>query len=131
MIRPACIPFGKTALLTVLATGLLTACGAVGDAGAVREANDLAIECRTDEALAAAEQALEAGGVSMHIAGMIRVAILRDAGRDAEATQALADYLAMPDSVEMTEDDIEEAVGEFIRGFREERIDKTGSADCP
>ena len=128
MNRPACIAFGKTALLAALATGLLTACG---DAGAVREANDLAIECRTDEALAAADQALEAGGVSMHIAGMIRVAILRDAGRDAEATQALADYLAMPDSVEMTEDDIEEAVGEFIKGFREERIDQTGSADCP
>ncbi len=118
-------------ILALVAVTLLTACGAVGDAGAVREANDLAIECRTDEALAAANQALEAGGVSKHIAGMIRVAILRDAGRDSEATQALADYLAMADSVDMTEADIEEAVDEFIKGFREGRLDETGSADCP
>jgi len=44
---------------------------------------------------------------------------------------SLADYRAHPDRAKMTDEDIEESVDEFIEGLREERREKTGSADCP
>ena len=124
------LTLGKAACMAFFSLALLTACGAIGDTGAVKDANQLATDCRTEEALAAADRALAAGGVSMHLGGVIRVAILRDVGRDADAAQALADYLAMPDTGELTEADVEEAVTEFIAGFREERLAETGSETC-
>lgn len=120
----------KSAFLAILTTTLLTACGTLGDTAAVREATDLAVDCRTDEALAAAGRADQSSGVSMHLGGLMRVAILRESGRNAEAAQALADYRAKPEAAKMTDEDIEESVTDFIEGFREERLDETGSADC-
>ena len=58
------------ALLAILTLHSLSACGMVGDTGSVKDANELAIECRTDEALAAVIKAEEGGGLSSYIADL-------------------------------------------------------------
>jgi len=61
-------------LLTVLLLGasayLLSGCGAglkFGEVGAVKEANELAIACKTNEALAAVDRASGGGGLGASI----------------------------------------------------------------
>ena len=79
-------------LAAAAAAMLLAGCGTglrIGDTGAVREANELAIECRHDEALQAVDQAEQGGGLGAAVAGLQRVVVLRDAGRTGEATAAM------------------------------------------
>ena len=44
----------------------LSACGTLGDTGAVKEANELAIACETDQALMAVDRAAQDGGLGVH-----------------------------------------------------------------
>ena len=75
-------PTSKTkVLLAILTLPTLAACGMVGDTGSVKDANELAIECRTDVALAAVVKAADGGGLSSYIADLQKVVILQDAGR--------------------------------------------------
>jgi hypothetical protein len=123
----------QTILLTpiLLAALTLSACGAVGDTGAVRDANELAIECRTDEALAAAEQAAQGGGLGSYVADLQKVVILRDAGRMAEADAAMAERNKRADATAEEAAEAEQAVQESLAELRAEREKKTGSATCP
>ena len=124
-------PGKSRSLLAALTLPALAACGALGDTRSVRDASDLAIECRTDEALAAAEQAAQGGGLGSHIADLLKVVILRDAGRMAEADAAMAERnkRAGATAEEAAED--EQAVQESLADLRAERKKKTGSATCP
>ena len=119
-------------LTPILLTALtLSACGAVGDTGAVRDANELAIECRTDEALAAAEQAAQGGGLGSYVADLQKVVILRDAGRMAEADAAMAARNKRAEATAEEAAEAEQAVQESLAELRAEREKKTGSATCP
>lgn len=109
----------------------LSACGSLGDTKSIKSANELAVACRTDEALTALDRAEQGGGLSQYLAGLERVGILRDVGRDREAADALAAYKAQPEAASSSNEDIEQSLGEFIEGLREERFKKTGSTTCP
>lgn len=106
-------------------------CGSLGDTGSIRAASDLAIDCRTDEALAALDKAEQSGGLSKYLAGLERVGILRDAGRDDEAARALAAYKAQPEMASSDDDEIERSLDKFVADLRDERREKSGSATCP
>lgn len=103
----------------------------MGDTGSVKDANKLAIECRTDEALAAVEQAEQGGGLSSYIADLQKVVILRDAGRIAEADAAMAARNKRAEATTEEAAEAEEAVQESLADLRAEREKKTGSATCP
>jgi hypothetical protein len=115
----------------LLAALALSGCGMVGDTSSVRDANELAIECRTDEALAAVEQAEQGGGLSSYIADLQKVVILRDAGRMAEADAAMAARNKRAEATTEEAAEAEEAAQESLADLRAEREKKTGSATCP
>lgn len=73
---------------TVLLSGCLFN---AGDTDSVKEASELAIDCKTKEALAAVERASQGGGLGASVADLLQVAILRDAGRTEEANDAMAE----------------------------------------
>jgi hypothetical protein len=110
---------------------LLSGCGFLGDTKSINAATDLAIDCSTDEALAALDKAEEGGGLSKYLAALEWVGILRDAGRDGEANEALAAYKALPEAASSSDEEIERSLDEFIEGLREERRERTGSPTCP
>jgi hypothetical protein len=126
------IPATRTrCVLAALTLPALAACGAVGDTRSVKDANELAIECRTDEALAAVEKAEQGGGLSSYIADLQKVVILRDAGRMAEADAAMAARNARIEVDAENAGEAEDAVQESLTELRAEREKKTGSATCP
>ena len=118
-------------LLLALPLPAIAACGMMGDTGSVKDANKLAIECRTDEALAAVVQAEQGGGLSSYIADLQEVVILRDAGRMAEADAAMAARNKRAEATTEEAAEAEEAVQESLAELRAEREKKTGSATCP
>ena len=126
------IPLTRIPLpLAVFVLPALAACGWMGDTGSVKDATKLAIECRTDEALAAVKQAEQGGGLSSYLADLEEVVILRDAGRMPEADAAMA---ARNERIEADADnaaEAEKAVEESLAELRAEREKKTGSATCP
>ena len=119
------------ALLAILTLPTLSACGMVGDTSAVKDANELAIECRTDEALAAVEKAEQGGGLGSYIADLQKVVILRDAGRMAEAEAAMAARNKRAEATAEEAAEAEEAAQESLAELRAEREKHTGSATCP
>ena len=119
------------ALLAILTLPTLAACGMVGDTGSVKDANELAIECRTDEALAAVVKAEEGGGLSSYIADLQKVVILQDAGRMAEAEAAMAERNKRAEASAEDAKEAEDAVAESLAELRAEREKQTGSATCP
>ena len=115
----------------LLAALALSGCGMMGDTSSVRDASELAIECRTDEALAAVQRAEQGGGLSSYIADLQKVVLLRDAGRMAEAEAALAERNKRAEATTEEAAEAEEAVQESLAELRAEREKKTGSATCP
>ena len=126
------IPFsGARLTLAALVLPVLAACGWMGDTRSVKDANKLAIECRTDEALAAVEQAEQGGGLSSYLAELQKVVFLRDAGRMTEADAAMAARNARPEVDAENAAEAEKAVAESLAELRAEREKQTGSATCP
>jgi hypothetical protein len=115
----------------IFTTSMLTACGWAGDTGSIKSGSELAVDCKTDEALAAFDKAQQGGGLAKYLAELERVAILRDAGRTAEADKALEAYLAQPEAQSSDPDEIESSIQKTVEKLREERRKKTGSATCP
>ena len=118
-------------LLTALSVVALSACGTVGDSSAVKDANNLAIACETDEALLAVDRAAKSGGLSGSIADLQRVVILRDAGRLSEADAAMADRNARAGADAQAATEAERAVSESLEELRSARHKETGRRVCP
>lgn len=116
--------------LAVVFAALVSGCGSLGDTGSIKEATSLAVACRTDEALRALDKAERGGGLGKYLAGLERVGILRDAGRDTEAADALETYRAREESRYTSDEEIESSLENFVAELREKRRDKTGSSVC-
>jgi hypothetical protein len=72
---------------------LLSACVSSGDMSDIKAASELAIDCRTEQALQAADRAAQSGGFAGGFCELLRVAFLRDAGRQAFVVSLLASAL--------------------------------------
>ena len=116
---------------TVSIITLLSACGTVGDTRAVREANELAIACKTDDALRAVDRAASGGGLGAGIAALQRVVILRDAGRMSGAAEAMAERNAHAGADAESAAEAERAVSQSLDDLRAERERQTGRRTCP
>jgi len=112
---------------------LLSGCGAglkFGEVGAVKEANELAIACKTNEALAAVDRASGGGGLGASIGDLQRVVILRDAGRMSEANAAMAERNKRWGVDAKAAAEAEEAVAKSMEEMRAERLKRTGRRTC-
>jgi hypothetical protein len=127
------LPIPLFPLLLAGSVLLLQACASVpgvGDVSAVKEANELAITCRTDEALAVVNRAVQSGGMAGAFGDLQRVVILRDAGRmtEAEAAMAARNRRWKVDAENAAE--AERAVDESVAEMRAEREKRTGRRTC-
>ncbi len=119
-------------MLVVLALAAhLIACGAIGDVSSIKEANELAVDCQTDKALAALEKAHQEGGLSGYLAMLEKVVVLRDVGRTAAADAALKEYMALPEVEAGDREETEQSIEKSLQELRKLRREKTGSATCP
>lgn len=112
---------------------LLSACGSglkAGDVGAVNEATELAIACKTGEALAAVDRATEGGGLGAAVGDLHRVVILRDAGRTAEADAAMAERNRRWNADAKNAAEAEASVAKTVEKMRDERQKRTGRRTC-
>jgi hypothetical protein len=116
--------------LLAIATGLLTSCGSLGDVGDVKEANKLAVACKTNEALAAVDRAAGGGGLSAYIADLQRAVILRDAGRISEAEAALAEHNKRAGIRAEDAAEAEQSVEKSVEELRSAREKETGHRTC-
>lgn len=124
-------------LLTVLLLAgtvyVFSGCGSglkVGDVDAVKEANELAIACKTNEALAAVDRASGGGGLGASIGDLQRVVILRDAGRVSGADAAMAERNRRWNVDAKNAAEAEEAVAKSMEEMRVERQKRTGRRTC-
>jgi hypothetical protein len=117
--------------MAVFASTVLSACGSIGDTGAVKQANELAIACQTDQALIAVDRAARGGGLGANIADLQRVVILRDAGRTSEAAAAMAERNARVGADAEAAAEAERAVSQSLADLRAERRKRTGRGTCP
>ena len=120
----------RNVCIAVSAITLISACGSLGDTGAVKEANGLAIACQTDEALQAVDRAAGGGGLGANIADLQRVVILRDAGRLSEADAAMAARNARAGADAEAAAEAERAVSKSLEDLRAERDKQTGRRVC-
>ena len=120
-----------TLCVAAFAITLLASCGSLGDTGAIKEANELAIACKTDEALRAVDRAAIAGGLGANIADLQRVVILRDAGRRSEDDAAMAERNARAGADAEARVQAERSVSKSLEDLRVERQKKTGRRICP
>ena len=111
---------------------LISACSnlKIGNVGAVKEANELAISCKTDEALMAVDRATQGGGFGASIGDLQRVVILRDAGRMEEADAAFLERNKRWHADAKNIADAEKAIADSIEEIRAERQKRTGHHIC-
>ena len=118
-------------MLIAAASILLYACGfKYGDVDAVKQAENLAIACKTDEALAALDRATQGGGLAGGMADLMRVAFLRDAGRMAEADAAMKQRNERWKADAENAAEAEKAVDESVEELRAERQKQAGHRTC-
>lgn len=117
-----------------LAAGLLlsvSGCASwVGDMGPVNKASELAIDCKTDEALAQLDAVPFEKNLASAMGDLTRVVILRDAGRTAAAEAAQAEKNKHWHVDEKGAAESEKSTAEAVEKFREERLKKTGKRTC-
>jgi hypothetical protein len=100
------------------------------NAPAAERAYYLALECRTNEALADNEAAGRAGGAASQLAAVERVIILTEAGRPASAAGARDAIVSKlgDDNARIAE--LDRMVAQGTEKLRAERNTRTGKAGC-
>lgn len=125
-----------TAATAVLSAGCATQ--GSGKAGQITAANApaaerayyLALECRTNEALADNEMAGRTGGAAAQLAAVERVIILTEAGRPSSAAGARDVILGRIGNDQARIADLDRAVAQGTEKLRAERKARTGKATC-
>lgn len=103
----------------------------VGDVKDTKKGISEAVQCHHEAALQHLDKAIAAGGFAAELAVLEKIVVLFDAGREAEARQAMTERNQRTGA---SEDDIAEAessVEETLENLRDEREKKTGSRTCP
>ena len=124
-------PIFPVLLLLAFSAVLLTGClFKFGDTDAVKQADELALACKTEEALAANARASQGGGLGEALGDLQRVYILRDAGRVAEADAVMKERNARWKATPQNMADAEASVTKSLQTLRAERLKRTGKATC-
>jgi len=126
----------KNAFLSAVALStivLMAGCGStysLGDVSNVRLASDLAVACKTNDALAAAERAQGGGGLGAALAGLERIVILRDVGRNQEASALLAERNKRVQASAADAAKTEADINKSVEALRDDRLKKSGKRTC-
>lgn len=120
----------KLLMTSVAMAVAMQGCVSIGNMGSIKEALELAVDCKPDDALRALQPAEADGGLSAYMAKLEKVVVLRDAQRTSEAALALDEYMALPEVEDSTRADIEDSVQESLEELRKERKKQTGKANC-
>lgn len=121
----------RAASLPAALAVLLWGCGLrLGDIDGVKEVEELAVQCRTDEALATLDRVAQGGGLGATIGDLLRVVILRDAGRTAEADAAMAERNERAGADAQDAAEAEASVQKSLEELRAERRKRTGRSTC-
>ena len=100
------------------------------NAPAAERAYYLALECRTNEALADNEAAGRAGGAASQLAAVERVIILTEAGRPASAAGARDAIVSKLGDDKAKIAELDRMVAQGTEKLRAERTKRTGKAGC-
>jgi hypothetical protein len=125
---------GPTFLLPLLlaaAALLIQGCSTTGQTRTMNELKRLNIECRHDEALAMLDRAIENGDMPTELGAFERVVILRDAGRQADADAAFAQWQEDSGAGQGRANDVKLGIDLSFSELQQERRQKTGSPTCP
>ncbi len=122
--------FARAPICLALVGFSLSGCVSFGNTDAVKQANELAIACRTDEALALTAQTTEAQTLAGGIAELQRIVFLRDAGRFAEADRLLDARNQRLGADAQDKAETESAIEDSLADLRAERRSRTGQSVC-
>jgi hypothetical protein len=100
------------------------------NAPAAERAYYLALECRTNEALADNEAAGRAGGAATQLAAVERVIILTEAGRPSSAAGARDAIVSKLGDDKAKIADVDRMVAQGSEKLRADRKARTGKAEC-
>ena len=100
------------------------------NAPAAERAYYLALECRTNEALADNEAAGRAGGAAAQLAAVERVIILTEAGRPASAAGARDAIVSKLGDDKAKIADVDRMVAQGTEKLRADRKTRTGKTNC-
>ena len=125
-------------LAGVAMAALISGCASHGTKAQVTSANApaaerayyLALECRTNEALADNEAAGRAGGAAAQLAAVERVIILTEAGRPSSAAGARDAIVSKLGDDKAKIADVDRMVAQGSEKLRAERKARTGKAQC-
>ena len=122
--------FRQAAVLAAIGL-LLSACGSFGDTESIKAANEYAVDCQPDKALAALDRAQQGGGLSSYLAELEKIVVLQDAGRTREASAALQSYYTDHGEAGDNHEDTEKSINDSLTQLRDQRLKKTGQKTCP
>lgn len=123
--------FARAQICCALVGFSLSGCVSFGNTDAVKQANELAITCRTDEALALTAQTTDTQTLAGGIAELQRIVFLRDDGRFAEADRLLDARNQRTGANAQDRVETESAIKESLTDLRSERQSRTGQSVCP
>jgi len=130
MTLPNAVRLPIIALLGALPFAL-AGCGSslkMGDTDSAKRAMELAIQCKTDDAIATSRIASQSGGLGGSLGDIERLVILREAGRDTQADAARATLLSTPGSVSAAE--LDKTTMQGVEQIRSDRAKRTGKRQC-
>ncbi len=122
--------FARAPICIALVGFSLSGCVTFGNTDAVKQANELAIACRTDDALALTAQTTDTQTLAGGIAELQRIVFLRDAGRFAEADRLLNARNQRVSATAQDRAETESAIEESLTDLRSERRSRTGQSVC-
>lgn len=100
----------------------------MGDTDSAKRAMELAIQCKTDDAIATSRIASQSGGLGGALGDMERLVILSEAGRTAQADAARATLLSGPGAVSAAE--LDKTTMQGVEQIRSDRAKRTGKRQC-
>lgn len=129
----SCRTLSRVALSALIGVSSFTllACGALpakGDIESAKQAMELAVGCKIDDAVAASQRASASGGIGGALGDVERVAILREAGRSSQADAARAAYLSKAGASSAAE--LDKDTANAVENIRAERAKRTGKRNC-
>jgi hypothetical protein len=122
--------FAVGALSLSLFAGCSTPTAPAANVPAAQRAFELAVACKTNEALLDTDAAERSGGPGSSLAGVERIIILQEAGRPATAAGARDVYIGKLGNDKAKIEELDRNVASGVAKLRAERKARTGKESC-
>jgi len=122
--------FAIVTLSLSLFAGCSTPTAPATNVPAAQRAFELAVACKTNEALLDTDAAERSGGPGSSLAGVERIIILQEAGRPATAAGARDVYIGKLGDDKARIEELDRNVASGVAKLRSERKARTGKEEC-